>query len=48
MVVKVGVMATKFESLLTDDTSQITESDSECFFEIELLPTTSVTLKFHQ
>ena len=32
MFVRVGIMTTKSDSLFTDDTSQITESDSECFF----------------
>ena len=32
LLVKVGIMATKSESLFTDDTSQTTESDSEWFF----------------
>jgi hypothetical protein len=45
--IRVGTMATKFKSLLTDDKYEITKSDAEsCFFEIELLPTTSITLKF--
>ena len=46
MWVRVNTMATKFNSLLTDDKYQITKSDSECFFQIEFLPTTSVTLSF--
>jgi len=32
MIVKVAIMATKSDSLFTDDTSQITESYSEWFF----------------
>jgi hypothetical protein len=36
---------TKLDSLLPEDKCQIAESRSEDFFEIELLPTTSVILK---
>jgi hypothetical protein len=39
---RMGIMATKLNSLFTDDTSQITESDTECLFMKKELYTANV------